>query len=84
MRLVPIIGLMVVAWLLIIGEVYVFFAFVLEFAPPIHELGSLTALAIAKIAATLGLGAAWFVVMSFLARVYTESRLKRPTPTPSS
>ena len=84
MRIGPLVGLMVVAWLLIIGEVYVFFSFVLEFAPPIHELGSLTLLALAKVAATLGLGAAWFVIMSFLARLYTESRLKRLTPTPSS
>ncbi len=84
MRLSPIIGLVTVAWLLIIGEVYVFFNVILAFAPPIHELGSLTALALLKVGATLGLGAVWFLVMSTLAELYTTSRLKSLTPRPSS
>ncbi len=84
MRLSPIIGLVTVAWLLIIGEVYVFFNVILAFAPPIRELGSLTALALLKVAATLGLGAVWFLVMSTLAELYTTSRLKSLTPRPSS
>ncbi len=84
MRLAPILGLMAVAWLLIIAEVYVFFFVILQFAPPIHELGSLTLLGVAKVAATLGLGALWLVIMSYLARLYTESRLRHRTPTPSS
>jgi hypothetical protein len=84
MRLAPLVGLVVVAWLLIIGEVYVFFDVILAFVPPIHELGSLTALALLKVVATLGLGAVWFLVMSTLAELYTRSRLRSRSPTPSS
>jgi hypothetical protein len=85
MRLLPIAGIIAVAWLLIVGEVYVFFNVILAFAPPIHQLGSLTLLALVKIASTLGLGVLWFVVMSSLAELYTSSKLKiRKSPTPSS
>ncbi len=84
MRLVPIIGMVVIAWLLIIGEVYLFFNVILAFAPPIHELGSLTALALLKVGSTLGLGALWFLVMSSLAELYTSSRIRRLIPRPSS
>ncbi|MDA4125275.1 MAG: hypothetical protein OK438_07525 [Thaumarchaeota archaeon] len=84
MRLVPLVGIVTIAWLLIIGEVYLFFNVILAFAPPIHELGSLTALALLKVGSTLGLGALWFVVMSTLAELYTSSRIRRLTPRPSS
>lgn len=84
MRLLPIAGIIAVAWLLIIGEVYLFFNVILPFAPPIHELGSLTLLALLKVASTLGLGALWFVVMSTLAELYTSSKLRSRTPRPSS
>lgn len=84
MRLAPILGLIAVAWLLIIGEVYVFFNVILAYAPPIHELGAFTALALLKIGATLGLGVVWFLVMSTLAELYTSSKIKGRTPTPSS
>ena len=84
MRLLPIAGIIAVAWLLIIGEVYLFFNVILPFTPPIHELGSLTLLALLKVASTLGLGALWFVVMSTLAELYTSSKLRSRTPKPSS
>ena len=84
MRLLPIAGIIAVAWLLIIGEVYLFFNVILAFAPPIHEVGSLTLLALLKVASTLGLGALWFVVMSTLAELYTSSKLRSRSPRPSS
>ncbi|MBI3841139.1 MAG: hypothetical protein HY297_04190 [Thaumarchaeota archaeon] len=84
MRILPLVGLMAVAWLLIIGEVYVFFYLILEYAPPIHEVGALTALALLKVAATLALGGVWFVVMSSLSKAYTNSKLRNRTPKPSS
>lgn len=84
MRLAPLVGIITIAWLLIIGEVYVFFNVILAFAPPIHELGILTALALLKVGSTLGLGAVWFLVMSSLAELYTGSRVRRLTPRPSS
>jgi hypothetical protein len=83
-RVFPIVGILVVAWLLILGEVYVFFNVILTYAPPIHEIGSLTLLALLKVGATLGLGFLWFTVMQGLARAYTTSRLGRRTPRTSS
>ena len=84
MRILPLVGIVLIAWGLIMGEVFLFFEVIIEFAPPIHELGSLTGLAVLKVGATLGLGVLWFVVMSYLARLYTSSKLKGRTPTPSS
>jgi hypothetical protein len=84
MRLVPMVIIIIVAWLLIIGEVYLFFDVIVAFTPPIHQLGSLTALALLKVVSTLGLGAVWFLVMSTLAELYTGSRIRRLTPRPSS
>jgi hypothetical protein len=84
LRTLPLVGIIVAAWLLILGEVFVFFEVIIEFTPPIHELGSLTLLAVLKVGATLGLGVLWFVVMSFLAQLYTSSKLRSRTPRPSS
>ncbi len=84
MRLAPMVGLTAVAWLLIIAEVYAFFDLILAYAPPIHELGSFTLLALLKVGSTLGLGAVWFLVMSTLAEIYTNSRLRNLPPRPSS
>lgn len=84
MRLLYVAGIIGVAWLLIILEVYVFFDVILAYVPPIHELGALTLLAIGKLAATLALGVLWFVVMSTLAEIYTRSKLRSLTPRPSS
>ncbi len=84
MRLVPIAAMVVVAWLLIIGEVYVFFNVILAFVPPIHQVGSLTALGLLKVGSTVGLVILWFGVMSALAEFYTSSRVRSRTPKPSS
>jgi hypothetical protein len=77
-------AIIVVAWLMIIGEVYVFFDVILAFTPPLHELGALTALGLLKVVATLGLGVLWFLVMSALAELYTRSKVRTLPPTPSS
>lgn len=84
MRLLPILGILTSAWLLMIAEVYVFFNFILNFAPPIHELGSFTGLALIKVGLTVGLGALWFLVMQGLAEIYTRSRIRDSSPSPSS
>ncbi|MBI3858664.1 MAG: hypothetical protein HY296_00270 [Thaumarchaeota archaeon] len=84
MRLLPIASIMVIAWLLMIAEVYAFFDLILNFAPPIHDIGSFTVLAILKVGLTLGLGVLWFLVMQGLAELYTASRLRSRTPTASS
>jgi hypothetical protein len=84
MRILPLAGIVLIAWVLIIGEIFLFFEVILEYTPPIHELGSLTVLAVLKVGATLGLGVLWFVVMSFLAQLYTSSKLKSRPPSPSS
>lgn len=84
MRLLPLFGMVVVAWLLIIGEVYVFFNVIVAYAPPLHELGSLTALGLLKVGSTVGLGVLWFVVMSALAQAYTSSKVRPRPPRPSS
>ncbi len=84
MRIAPIAAIVVVAWLLIIAETYIFFNVILAYAPPIHQIGALTALALLKVVLTLGLGALWFVVIQYLAGIYTKSKLRDPTPTASS
>ncbi len=84
MRIAPIAGIIVVAWLLVVAETYVFFDVILTFAPPIHEIGALTALALLKVALTLGLGVLWFVMILFLTQLYTKSKLRDQTPRASS
>ncbi len=84
MKFIPIFAMIVVAWLLIIGEVYVFFNVIVAYAPPLHQVGSLTALGLLKVGATLGLGVLWFAVMSVLARAYTSSKVRPRPPKPSS
>ncbi len=84
MRLLPIVGILLVAWLLMIAEVYAFFNVILASEPPVSELGRLSALALLKVGSTVGLGVLWFVVMQGLAELYTAERIKTKTPTPSS
>jgi hypothetical protein len=84
MRVLSISAILAIAWLLMIAEVYVFFHVILEYAPPIHELGSLTALGLLKVGSTLGLGLLWYLVMDFVTELYVSSKLSRPPPTPSS
>jgi hypothetical protein len=76
--------MVVTAWLLIVGEVYVFFDVILVYAPPIHTVGSLTLVGLLKVGATVGLGVLWFVVVSALAKLYTTSKTRPRAPRPSS
>ena len=84
MKLWSLIGLTVTAWLLILFEAYLLFEGVIEFAPPIHSLGSLTALALLKVGLTFGLGIIWFVVIVSLSQAYVRSRLRSRPPTSSA
>lgn len=84
MRIGPLVGITIIAWLLIIIEAYLLFAVVIPFAPPIHTLGSLTALALLKLAVVFGLGVLWFVVIVTLSQTYVMSKLRRRPPTSSS
>lgn len=83
MRFLPLFAMVIVAWLLIIAEVYLFFDVIVAYEPPLHQVGSLTALGLLKVASTLGLGALWFVVMSALAQAYTASKVRPRPPKPS-
>ena len=84
MKLGSLILIELAAFLLIIGETYAFFEFVVIFGPIPHNFGDYTLDAVARILLTVGLGLLWFLVMLGLTRVYVRSKLKSPTPTPSS
>ena len=84
MRVVPIAGIMTVALVLVLVETYAFFDLILPFAPPIHTIGSLTAISLLKVALTLGLGALWLAVVVFLTELYTRSKLRSRSPSGSS
>ncbi len=84
MKLAPLILIELAAFLLIIGETYAFFEFVIIFGPIPHNLGDYTFDAVARIVLTVGLGLLWFLVMIGLTRVYVRSKLKSLSPTPSS
>jgi len=80
-------GVVTVAWLLIIGETYFFVAVVRPLGPGIH-LGDLPS-AVAKVILTAGLGVVWVVVMFVMDSLYTrvrkvEGERGRPSPTPTS
>lgn len=84
MRLAPLAGIIIIAWLLVIAEAYMFFQIIIPFAPPVHVLGSLTLLALLKVVMTFALGILWFVVIVSLSRIYVRSKLRRQPPTSSS
>jgi hypothetical protein len=84
LRLLPLIGISVVAWLLIILETYLFFGVIIPLGPPIHSIGIFTAVALLKLALTFGLGVLWFVVIVSLTQLYARSRERSPAPTSSS
>lgn len=84
MRLAPLLAIEVTAFLLIIGETYVFFSLVVPIGQFPHNLGEYTGYALLKVALTVGLGLVWFLVMLGLTRVYVRSKLRSPTPSPSS
>ncbi len=84
MRLAPLMGIFVVAWLLIILETYIFFGVIIPLGPPIHSVGVFTAIALLKLALTFGLGALWFAVIASITGLYARSRARAPPPTSSS
>jgi hypothetical protein len=84
MRLVSLIGIEAVAFLLIIGETYLFFTAIVPLGPVPHDLTEYTAITLLKIGLTFGLGVLWLAVMVSLIRFYVRSRLRTRTPTPSS
>ena len=84
MKLAPLIGIEAVAFLLIIGETYLFFVAVIPLGPVPHSLAVYTAITLLKVGLTFGLGVLWLAVMVLLTRFYVRSRLRTRTPTPSS
>ena len=84
MRLAPLIGIEVAAFLLIIGETYLFFMAIVPLGPVPHNLTVYTAITLLKIGLTFGLGVLWLAVMVSLTRFYVRSRLRTRTPTSSS
>jgi len=84
MRLAPLVGIEVVAFVLIVAEVYAFFVFIVPIGPFPHNILEYTGFALMKVVLTAGLGLLWFAVMIFLTRAYVRSRLDPSTPTPSS
>lgn len=83
MRLAPLVGIEVAAFLLIIAETYVFFDVVAPTGTIPHDPLGLTAYGLLKAALTVGLGLVWFLVMVALTRIYTRSKIS-PSPRPSS
>ena len=84
MKLLPLIGIEMVAFFLIIGETYLFFMAIIPLGPIPHNLPEYTAIALLKVGLTFGLGVLWLVVMVLLTRYYVKSKLRTRTPTPSS
>lgn len=84
MKLAPLITIEVAAFLLIIAETYTFFAIVVPLGPFPHNLGEYTGYALLKVVLTAGLGLLWFLVMLGMTRLYVRSKVKSPTPKPSS
>ena len=84
MRLFPLVGISIVAWLLIMLETYLFFDVIIPLGPPIHSIGVFTEVALLKLALTFGLGALWFFVIISLTQLYARSRKRSQTPSASS
>ncbi|MGD0477496.1 MAG: hypothetical protein ABSB29_04935 [Nitrososphaerales archaeon] len=84
MKLAPLIGIEVVAFLLIVGETYLFFMAIVPLGPVPHDLAVYTAITLLKVGLTFGLGVLWLAVMVLLTRFYVRSKLRTLTPTPSS
>ena len=84
MRLPPLVGISVVAWVLVILETYAFFDLIIPLGPAIHSIGVFAAVSLLKIVLTLGLGVLWFFVIVSLTEIYERSLERRLPPTPSS
>ena len=74
----------VAAFLLIIGETYLFFDFVVPIGSFPHNLGEYTGYALLKVILTVGLAVLWFLVMLGITRIYVRTKLRTLTPIPSS
>jgi hypothetical protein len=83
-RIVPLAGIVVAAWLLILFESYLFLEVVIPLGPPIHSLGLLAEVTLLKLGLTLGLAVLWFVVIVSLTQLYIRTRLRDRTPSASS
>lgn len=82
MRLLPLLLIEATAFLLIIGETFVFFILIVPLGAIPHNLAQYTTLALLKLGLTAGLGVLWFVVVLGLTRYYVRSRagsLPRPS-----
>jgi len=84
LRLAPLFGIEAVAFLLIVGEAYLFFTTIVPIGSIAHDPLNYTGLALLKIALTIGLVVLWFLVMLALTRLYVRSKLGSRTPRPSS
>jgi hypothetical protein len=80
LRLAPLIAIELVAFLLIMGETYLFFDVIVPLGAVPHSLGGYTLLGLTKILLTFGLGVLWLVVMLALTGLYVRSKIGRPTP----
>ena len=83
MRLAPLMLIELAAFLLIVGETYFFFAFVVPLGPVSHDPIGYTGYTLLKVALTFGLGVLWYVAIAALTRVYVGSKVRHPTPTSS-
>ena len=84
MRLSPLVEIEAVAFLMIVGEAYLFFSAIVPIGSIPHNPVEYTGLALLKITLTLGLVVLWFLVMLALTRLYVRSKLGNQTPRPSS
>ena len=82
MRLLPLIAIELVAFLLIIGETYLFFDVIVPLGAVPHNLAGYTSLALLKAVLTFGLGALWLVVVAGLTNLYVRSKVGHLTPSP--
>jgi len=84
LKLAPLLGIEVVAFLLILAETYFFFTIVVPIGAFPHNFGEFTGFALLKVVLTIGLGLLWFLVMLAMTRFYVRSKLRSLTPRPSS
>lgn len=84
MKLLSLILIEAVAFLLVMGETYLFFAIIVPLGAIPHNFGEFTVLAAAKVALTFGLVVLWYLVMLGLTRLYVRSKLLRRPAIPSS
>jgi hypothetical protein len=84
MRVEALMAIEVAAFLLVIGETYLFFVVIVPLGQVPHGLADYTTTALLKVGLTFGLGALWLAVVESLTRLYVRSKLGTPTPSPSS